>query len=109
MTVRGQKYKLQLCYGRETAWQHSFGRLFIPQHRSTSAPATLQNENCWQETCRHAQVVFDKFHVIAHANQAVDEVRRAEVRLGGAGVWEALRQSQWLWRKNPEKIGRAHV
>jgi len=57
-----------------------------------------------KETCRHAQVVFDKFHVIAHANQAVDEVRRAEVRLGGAGVWEALRQSQWLWRKNPENL-----
>jgi transposase len=57
-----------------------------------------------QETCRNAQVVFDKFHVIAHANQAVDEVRRAEVRLGGAGVWEALRQSQWLWRKNPENL-----
>jgi transposase len=49
-------------------------------------------------------VQFDKFHVIAHANQAVDEVRRAEVRLGGAGVWEALRQSQWLWRKNPENL-----
>ena len=56
------------------------------------------------ETCRNAQVVFDKFHVIAHANQAVDEVRRAEVRLGGAGVWEALRHSQWLWRKNPENL-----
>jgi transposase len=57
-----------------------------------------------RETCRNAQVVFDKFHVIAHANKAVDEVRRAEVRLGGAGVWDALRQSQWLWRKNPENL-----
>jgi transposase len=56
------------------------------------------------ETCRNAQVVFDKFHVIAHANKAVDEVRRGEVRLGGAGVREALRQSQWLWRKNPENL-----
>ena len=57
-----------------------------------------------RETCRNAQVVFDKFHVIAHANQAGDQVRRAEVRLGGAGVWEALRRSQWLWRKNPENL-----
>jgi transposase len=56
------------------------------------------------ETCRNAQVVFDKFHVIANANKAVDEVRRAEVRLGGTGVWEALRQSRWLWRKNPENL-----
>ena len=34
----------------------------------------------------------------------MDQVRRAEVRLGGAGVWEALHKSQWLWRKNPENL-----
>jgi len=56
------------------------------------------------ETCRNAPGVFDQFHVLAHANQAGDEVRRAEVRLGGAGVWEALRQSPWLWRKHPENL-----
>ena len=44
-----------------------------------------------QETCRNAPVVFDQFHVLMNANKAVDEVRRAEVRLGGAGVWEATR------------------
>jgi len=31
------------------------------------------------ESCRNAQVVFDKFHVIKNANEAVDKVRRAEV------------------------------
>ncbi len=36
-----------------------------------------------KENCRNAQVVFDKFHVVMKANQAVDEVRRAEVRLAG--------------------------
>ena len=56
------------------------------------------------ENCRNAQVVFDKFHVIKNANEAVDRVRRAEVRLGGKGVWESLYKSQWLWRKNPENL-----
>jgi transposase len=56
------------------------------------------------EHCRNAQVVFDKFHVIKHANEAVDKVRQAEVRLGGQGVWDALYKSQWLWRKNPENL-----
>ena len=56
------------------------------------------------DNCRNAQVVFDKFHVIKNANEAVDKVRRAEVRLGGKGVWEALHKSQWLWRKNPENL-----
>src|SRR5438045_3276290 len=56
------------------------------------------------ENCRHAQVVFDKFHVVANASKAVDQVRRAELRLGGKGVWESLNKSQWLWRKNPENL-----
>ena len=56
------------------------------------------------QTCRNAQVVFDKFHVIKNAGEAVEKVRRAEVRLGGQGVWEALHKSQWLWRKNPENL-----
>ena len=77
-------------------------------HRHAITQASMDMSSAYQkgveETCRNAQVVFDKFHVIAHANQAVDEVRRAEVRLGGAGVWEALRRSQWLWRKNPENL-----
>jgi transposase len=57
-----------------------------------------------RENCRNAQVVFDKFHVIQNANKAVDQVRRAEIRMGGTGVWEALRKSQWLWRKNKANL-----
>jgi transposase len=57
-----------------------------------------------QDNCRNAQIVFDKFHVLANANKKVDQVRQAEVRGGGPGVWEALHKSQWLWRKNPENL-----
>ncbi len=56
------------------------------------------------ENCRNAQVVFDKFHVVQNANKAVDQVRRAEVRTGASGVWEALRQTTFIWRKNPENL-----
>ena len=35
-----------------------------------------------RENCRHAQITFDKFHVIAKANEAVDEVCRNERRRG---------------------------
>lgn len=77
-------------------------------HRHALTQVSMDMSPAYQkgvrETCRNAQVVFDKFHVISHANQAVDQVRRAEVRVGGAGVWEALRRSQWLWRKNPENL-----
>ena len=80
-------------------------------HRHAVTQVSMDMSPAYQkgvrETCRNAQVVFDKFHVLANANKAVDEVRRAEVRLGGAGVWESLRHSQWLWRKNPENLTEA--
>lgn len=55
-----------------------------------------------KENCRNAQVVFDKYHVIAKASQKVEMIRRREIRSGRAGVLGYLRKSQWLWRKNPE-------
>jgi transposase len=80
-------------------------------HRHAITQASMDMSQAYQtgvaENCRHAQVVFDKFHVIKNANEAVDRVRRAEVRLGGAGVWDALHRSQWLWRKNPENLSAA--
>lgn len=56
------------------------------------------------EHCQNAQIVFDKFHLIAHANKAVDQVRKAEIRKGLADVWEQLQRTQWIWRKNPENL-----
>lgn len=77
-------------------------------HRHAITQASMDMSQAYQkgvaENCRNAQVVFDKFHVIKNANEAVDKVRRAEVRVGGSGVWEALHKSQWLWRKNPETL-----
>jgi transposase len=77
-------------------------------HRHAITQVSMDMSPAYQsgvaQTCRHAQVVFDKFHVIKNAGEAVDKVRRAEIRLGGQGVWEALRKSQWLWRKNPENL-----
>ena len=77
-------------------------------HRHAITQASMDMSQAYQkgvkETCRNAQVVFDKFHVVMNVNKAVDQVRKAEVRLGGPGVWDALHKSQWLWRKNPENL-----
>ena len=77
-------------------------------HRHAITQASMDMSQAYQsgvaQTCRNAQVVFDKFHVICHANQAVDQVRRAEIRLAPAGRGDSLRRSQWLWRKNPENL-----
>jgi transposase len=80
-------------------------------HRHALTQASLDMSQAYQsgvaENCRNAQVVFDKFHVIKNVGEAGDQVRRAQVRLGGPGVWEALRKSQWLWRQNPENLTEA--
>ena len=51
-----------------------------------------------------AVMVFDKFHVIAHVNDAVNAVRRAEMQLGGWEAKNALKGSRWIWLKNPENL-----
>jgi transposase len=57
-----------------------------------------------KENCRNARIVFDKFHLIAQLIKKVDQVRRAEVRVGGPGVWEALHKTKWIWLKNPGRL-----
>jgi transposase len=85
----------------EALEQHNGHRQSLTQVSMDMSPAYQRGV---ADHCRNAQVVFDKFHVIKNANEAVDKVRRTEVRLGGQGIWAALHKSQWLWRKNPENL-----
>ncbi len=63
----------------------------------------------------NAQISYDRFHVIALANAAMDEVRREEMRTSAAAIREAvgapdkktLRQLLWGMRKNPAGWTRA--
>ena len=57
-----------------------------------------------RENCRNAVVVFDKFHIIAHANKALDEICRSERMHGSLQARKQLRKTRWLWRKNPENL-----
>lgn len=49
-----------------------------------------------------AVVVFDKFHVIMHANCGVDETRRVECAQAEGAALEQLKQTRWILLKNPE-------
>jgi len=48
-----------------------------------------------------AVIVFDKFHVIAHANEAVDETRRAERTRTDKQGRDLLKEARWILLKNP--------
>ncbi len=47
----------------------------------------------WAPNCR---IVYDKFHVMQHANRAIDEVRRAEFFRKGSRMRELVRGKRWL-------------
>lgn len=55
-----------------------------------------------RDHCPNAKMIFDKFHVVAMANKAVNVVRRAEVRRGDC--WEQLKGTRMLWLTNPENL-----
>lgn len=44
----------------------------------------------------NCRIVYDKFHVMQHANKAVDEVRRAEFFRKGARMRGLVRGKRWL-------------
>jgi transposase len=77
-------------------------------HRQAITQVSMDMSAAYQkgvkENGRNAQVVFDKFHVLANASKRVDQGRPAVARVGSADVRNSLRQSQWLWRKNPENL-----
>lgn len=47
----------------------------------------------WAPRCR---IVYDKFHVMQHANRAVDEVRRAEFFRKGGQTRQMVKGKRWL-------------
>ena len=47
----------------------------------------------WVPACR---IVYDKFHIIQHANDAVDEVRRAEFFRKGRKMRDLIKGKKWL-------------
>ena len=47
----------------------------------------------WAPGCR---IVYDKFHILQHANDAVDEVRRAEFFRKGRKMRDLIKGKKWL-------------
>ena len=56
-----------------------------------------------RENLANAQIVFDKFHVVAQVSEAVDKVRRAEVRSDEI-LKKQLKGNRWIFLKNPENL-----
>jgi transposase len=49
-----------------------------------------------EESAKHCAIVYDRFHILHHANQAVDEVRRAEFFRKGGRMRAVVKGKRWL-------------
>jgi transposase len=63
---------------------------------SGPAPAAVQGEVV---ELHRPQIIFDRYHVIAKANEAVDAVRRAEAKSR-----PELKRSRYVWLKNESNL-----
>jgi transposase len=57
--------------------------------------------NVIEEKAPHALLVFDKFHIVRHLMDAVDQVRRDEIKEKGKTHKELIRHTRYIWLKNP--------
>src|SRR5262249_17786742 len=57
--------------------------------------------NLVREYATHAQILFDRFHIVKHLNEAVEEVRRSEMRRLSLKERVVFKRSRWLLLKNP--------
>jgi len=105
-----EKYVLFATEGKDgstwerfiTEWEKHEGHRH--QLRQVSMDMSKAYRAAVPEWCRNAEIVFDKYHVIAHVNAAVDQVRKFEIRYGSGQTKAQLNKTRWIWRKNPENL-----
>jgi transposase len=57
----------------------------------------------WREprAASNAQILFGRFHIVKHLHEAVEEVRRSEMRRLSLKEKVVFKRSRWLLLKNP--------
>jgi transposase len=59
-----------------------------------------------QDHAPHAEIVYDRFHVVQLLNAAVDAVRREAIRMASDEQKRSLKSSRWPLLKNPWNLTR---
>jgi transposase len=105
LTDLKQSRVLDVVEGRtQAAAEALWDRLSAEQRQQIEAVAVDMWEpfmKASQAQAPQAELVHDKFHVAAHSNEAVDQVRRAEHKELMAAGDETLKGSRQLWLYNP--------
>lgn len=97
--VRGEVIGLQQDRSEDSLRTLLHERLDARQRAAVEAVCTDMHRpyvNVVGEVLPHAEIVFDKFHVLQHASAALDEVRRQEFFRAGAVMRAHGRGKRWL-------------
>lgn len=57
--------------------------------------------NLVREHAPKAQILFDRFHIVKHLQEAIDEIRRSEMRRLTGQKKVTFKRTRWLLLKNP--------
>jgi len=91
--------------GKSAATLKQFFELLGPERCAKLEAVTIDMSAAYikavTEASPAATIIFDRFHVQRLASQAVDEVRREEVREANVDDKKALKNTRWALLKNP--------
>ena len=78
-----------------------FGKNRAKQIQGVCCDMWMPYINVIEAKAPNAVLVFDKFHIVRHLMNAVDQVRRDEIREKGKEHKELVKRTRYLWLKNP--------
>jgi transposase len=92
--------------GKSAATVDSFFKALGPERAAKLKGVTIDMSGAYIDAVERgapqAQIVFDRFHVQRLAQDAVDQVRREQVRLlAGSAEATSLKKTRWALLKNP--------
>jgi transposase len=97
--------------GKSSDTLGAFFKLLGKQRRGRILAATIDLGGAYIKALREwlpkAVIIFDRFHVQRLASDAVDEVRRDEVRRLGGQAAASIKNSRFVLLKNPKNLNRA--
>ena len=95
--------------GKKKSTLAAFFELLSPSQKASIKAVCIDRAGSYRqavlEHLPHAEIVYDKFHLTANLNAAVDEVRRQEWRAAEeAGAKELVKNSRYLLLRHEENV-----
>jgi len=108
MTDPDEGRVLEVSEGRDEAAADLLWAVFSDEERDSIRAVSMDMwkayENSAENNAPNAEIVHDRYHISAHLNKAVDQVRRAEHKALMATGDETLKGSRRLWLYNEENL-----